>query len=713
MSEKPRKSRWAKLDRRALLRLGLSATAAGSVGIGIGFWGGTRFERREMRVPPRSQPFSPNVFLAIDEAGTTTIWVTRSEMGQGVSTALPMIVAEELDADWSTVRIEQAPASRTYGGQGTMASASVLSMFDELREAGAVARLMLRQAGAQTWQVDVQECETRPGFVVHSPTGRSLSYGALCVLAGTLDVPAVPELKRPEDYRRIGRPTRRLDARDKSEGRAVYGIDVRPPGLLFASIERSTMIGGRVEDADEAAARAVDGVRDVLRMSSGDVAIIAAHSFAAFAGRRALDATHRRGPDVSSDTVLEALRAATRGGGAEVHSEGEISAALSAATHTLEAEFEVPYLAHQCMEPINATAQVEAGRCEIWAPTQDPQRVQAMAAEALGLSLGDCHVHVTLLGGGFGRRTIPTEIRQVLALAQHTSPRPVQLVWLREDTLRHDFFRPAAVHRFTVGLDEERSITGWRDHIATPSPSGERADEDDVDGIAVDGAGRIPYRIAAKESRWSDVASPIPTGIWRSVGHSYNAFAVEAMVDEVARFAERDPIEFRLSLLSSDARQRAVLERVRDMSGWRENVPEGRARGVAVHACFGSVCAQIAEVSYEADQVRVHRVWAAVECGQVINPSGVKAQIMGGIVFGLSAALHGAVGVAGGEVVQSNFHDAKLLRIHECPEIEVVIVPRDAPPGGIGEVGVPAIAPAVANALAVLRGAPVRRLPLS
>ncbi len=709
-----RRAGWRKLDRRALLRLGLSAGAAGGIGLGIGFFGGTRFERRQMRVPPRSQPFSPSVFLAIDDAGVTTVWVTRSEMGQGVSTALPMIVAEELDADWSSVRIELAPASRTYGYQGTMASASVISMFDELREAGAIARSMLVRAAAEVWQVDLGACSTRPGFVVHTPSGRSLGYGALSSRAGALEVPATADLKDQASYRRVGTPTRRLDARDKAEGRAVYGIDVRPADLLFASIERGRGVGGRVGAVDEAAARGVAGVQDVVRLDSGDVAVLADHTFAAFAGRRALNATHRPGANAALTTgaILERLREASRSSGAEVYSLGEVEAGLRRASRTIEALIEVPYLAHQCMEPINATARVLPDRCEVWAPTQDPQRVQALAAELTGLSLGDCYVHVTLLGGGFGRRTIPTEIQQVIELARRAAPRPVQLVWTREDTLRHDYFRPAAVHRFAVGLDAQGSIAAWRHHIATPSPSGEEASGGDVDRIAVDGAAEIPYRVGAAEVRWSDVASAIPTGIWRSVGHSYNAFAVEVMIDEVARAAERDPIELRLELLADHARQRAVLERVREMSGWGGPNAEGRARGVAVHGCFGSVCAQVAEVSLEGGRPRVHRVWAAVECGLVVNPLGVEAQIMGGIVFGLAAALYGRVTVEGGAVAQSNFHDAPIVRMPECPEIEVRIVARDASPGGIGEVGVPPIAPAVANAVAVLRGAPVRRLPL-
>lgn len=710
MSEPER--RWQKLGRRQLLGLGVGAVAAGGAGLALGFFGGRRFERRQMSVPPRSQPFSPSVFLAIDHDGATTVWVTRSEMGQGVSTALPMIVADALDADWRAVRIELAPASLTYGYQGTMASASVRSMHDELREAGGIARAMLLEAGAAVLGVGVADCDTRTGAVVHRASGRTLGYGLLASRAAALDVPSAPALR--DEPRWLGRPTRRLDARDKAEGRAIYGLDVRRPGLRFASIERPRGLGGAVGDVAEPAARAVAGVLDVVRMSSSAVAVIAEHTHAAFAGRRALAAQHRAGPngELSSARIEERLRAATEAEGAEVHAEGDAGAALAGAARRIEGLFEVPYLAHQCMEPINATARIADGACEVWAPTQDPMAVRELVAELTGLGIDRCTVHVTLLGGGFGRRTIPEEIREVIELARHTSPHPVQLVWMREDDVRTDWYRPAAAHRIEVGLSAEGEIVAWRDRVATPTHGGGEAAGGRVDEYAVDGA-RPPYRLGAIEVRWSDVASAIPTGIWRSVAHSYNAFAVEAMLDEIARALERDPLELRLALLPARARHRAVLEHVAERCGWAAGPPEGRARGLAVHECFGSVCAQVAEVSLEEGRPRVHRVWAAVECGRAINPLGVQAQIMGGIVFGLSAALHGKIDVEAGRVRQSNFHDAAVLRMDECPAIEVDVLPSDAAPAGIGEVGVPMIAPAVASAVARLRGEPVRRLPLA
>lgn len=711
-SAKPGRRRFFKLNRRQLLGLGLTSAATGAAGLALGFWGGTRYERRLMRVPPREQPFSPNVFLALDHDGTTTIWVTRAEMGQGVSTALPMIVADAMDADWSRVAIELAPASRTFGNQATMASASVRSMHEELREAGGVARAMLIAAAAELWGISADDCDTRAGRVVHRRSGRTLGYGELAGRAGALDVPSEGA---PSDARRIlGRPTPRLDAAAKASGRARYGLDVRLAGMRFASIERPLGLGGRVGEIDEAAARQVPGVRDVIRLDSGAVAVVADHSYAAFAGRRALSAEHDAGANgsLSTEGVLAQLRDATAREGAEAHAIGDVGEALARSARRLEAVFEVPYLAHQCMEPINATARRDGERLEVWAPTQDPMGARERAAEVSGLDLANVQLHVTLLGGGFGRRSVPAEVREVVELAAHTAPDPVQLVWTREDDVRHDFYRPAAVHRFEVGLDAEGRVVAWRDHLATPTHSGGEADGGRVDAIAVEGAAQLPYRVGAASVRWQDVAAPIPTGIWRSVGHSYNAFAVEAMIDEVARATETDPVELRRAMLPSASRELAVLEAVAERCGWTEAPPEGRARGVAVHACYGGVCAQVAEVSLEGDRPVVHRVWAAVESGRIVNPAGVKAQIEGGVVFGLSAALHGRITVEGGRVGQSNFHDARLLRMPECPEIDVVIVERDAPPGGIGEVGVPPIAPAVASAVARLRGEPVRRLPL-
>ena len=694
-----------KLSRRDWLRIGLGASAAGAVGLGVGFWAGGKVERRKMRVPPREQPFSPNVFLAIDTDGTTTLWLTRSEMGQGVYTALPRILADELEADWAKVRVEQAPGSPTFGAQTTVASASVRSLYPELRRAGAAAREMLVTAAAQTWEVDRAECRAAAGFVVHAPTGRQLAYGTLAARAGELDVPSDPPLKDPADFRYIGRPARRLDAAAKSDGSAVYGLDVRVAGMRFATLVRPPSFGARLASSDEAAARAVSGVLEVVE-AEGGVVVIAQSTWAAFAGARALAPTWSGGSheDLSNARVAERLAAAVTGG-AEARREGDVEAALAAAATRLEAEYAFPYLAHACMEPINATARIGETRCEVWAPTQDPQRVQQLAADATGLPIQDCHVHVPFLGGGFGRRTVPVEVEQVLRIAQRTRPHAVQLVWTREEDVRNDFYRPAALHRFEVGLDEDGAILGWRNRIATTTQA------EGVDRLAIEGAEETPYAAAAVDVTWAGVDLPLATGIWRSVGHSYNAFAVESMIDECAHAAGVDPLDYRLARLGDRPTHRALLERVRAMSGWGA-APEGRAQGVAVHECYGSYCAMVAEVGLDGSRPRVHRVWAAVECGQVVDPDGVAAQIEGSVVFGLSAALDGELRIEGGRIVTSNFHDYPILRMDEMPTVEVVCLASDRPPSGVGEIGVPPIAPAVTNALFALTAQRVRRLPI-
>lgn len=710
----PAREGWRKLSRRELVKLGLTGSAAGAVGLGLGFFGGLRWERYKKRVPPRAQPFSPSVFLAIDGDGATTIWVTRAEMGQGVRTALPMIVAEELEADWSAVRIEQAPASRSFGNQTTVASASVRSMFGELRRAGAIARAMLVSAAADTWEVDRGECRAMAGTVVHEPTGRRLGYGTLAAVAGALEIPDEAPLKPPSERRLLGRPMRRLDTPEKTDGSAVFGLDVRRPRMCFASIERCPEIGGSLASFDDTAARAVDGVIEVHRMEAG-LAVIAQSTWAAFQGREALEVQWRSGPHaaLSTETVVSTLRERSEAFEAQARDDGDVDAALASAARTLEALYEVPYLAHVCMEPINATARVHEGRCEVWAPTQDPQGAQQAAAEITGLSLPDCHVHPTLLGGGFGRRSVPQEVREAVELATHLSPRPVQVAWRREDDVRHDYYRHATAHRFEVGLDADGRPVAWRNRMASPSMQDRDSAGGEVDDLAVEGARDLPYAVPNVQVWWSRAELPLSLGIWRSVGHSYNAFAVESMIDEVAAAAGRDPIDLRLSLLGERPAHRALLERVREASGWDRPAPEGRARGVAIHACYESTVAQVAEVSVDGDRPRVHRVWAVIDCGQVINPDTVEAQIEGGVAFGLSAALHGRIDLENGRVVQSNFHDYPILRIDEMPAVEVAIVESERDPGGVGELGVPPIAPAVCNALFALTGRRVRRLPIT
>ncbi|MEO0325274.1 MAG: molybdopterin cofactor-binding domain-containing protein, partial [Myxococcota bacterium] len=629
-------------------------------------------------------------------------------MGQGVSTALPMLVAEELDADWRDVRIAQAPTSPAFGVQATVASESIALLYAPLRQAGAVARYMLREAGAAAFGVDVGECSTEPGVVVHRASGRALPYGALAEAAASVVPQNEVELKDPSSLRLLGKPTPRLDAPAKVRGEAVYGLDVRVPGMRFAVLARPPRPGAELEGMDEAACRATPGVRDVLRLSSG-VAVVADDTWAATTGRGALAPRWSAGHHPDLDTAAIAAAFAAAGEGAEARRDEGAREALAGADARVSATFSVPYVAHACMEPMNATVRVREDACELWVPTQNPEGTRALAAEVTGLPPESCQVHVTQLGGGFGRRAEFDVVAEALELARALTPAPVQLVWSREDDLRHGTFRHAALHRVEAGLRGGRPVA-WRDVLVAPSPTG--AAEGEADGLALEGALRPPYALGAMEVRHAVVPLPLRTGIWRSVSHSYNAFAVEGMVDRLAAAAEQDPVAFRRMLLPADGEARQVLDRAVAMAE-ATALPPGRARGVAVHGCYGSVCAQVAEVSAQRGLPRVHRVWAAVACGAVVNPLTVEAQIEGAIAFGLSAALHGRIDVQAGAAVQSNFHDYPLLRHGEMPAVEVAIVDVPRPPTGVGEVGVPPLAPAVASALHALTGRWAAELPFS
>ncbi|AKF09421.1 xanthine dehydrogenase family protein molybdopterin-binding subunit [Sandaracinus amylolyticus] len=704
-----------KLTRRDVLAAGLGGALAGGAGLVLGAFYGVRRERHAKRVPPREEPFAPSVFLAIAESGVVTIWLTKSEMGQGVATALPQIVAHELDADWSLVRVEQAIANRNYGDQTTVASASVASMFDELRRAGAAAREMLIAAAARVWDVPPSECDAADGFVVHRPSGRRLGYGPLAPLAAELDVPDAPRVKERGASGLLGRALPRVDTPEKVDGSARFGLDVRLPGMVFAALARAPVNGSALERFDERAARAVTGVIDVVR-TSASVAVIATSTWAAFRGVDALAATFRAPPTpiASSAQLFERMRAMVDEPGA-IATDGDVSAITRAPeARRVRATYELPLLAHQTMEPPNATVHHEPAhdppRCRIWAPTQDPQGCQWDAAETLGLPGAQIEVRTTWLGGGFGRRASRDEVREAVEIARAIAPRPVQLVWRREDDLRADFYRPPAVVRLDAALDDAGAVTALHARVVGPSLSGADSARGEVCALAVDGIESGPYAWPALRVEWQGLAVPVRLGIWRSVGHSVNAFAMESFVDELAVRAGVDPIAMRRALIPNGSRARGVLERALALADAAGAAPEGRARGVAVHACFGSFVALVLEAS--GAPPRAHRAWAAIDCGTVVNPGIVRAQVEGGIAFALSAALHGRIDVEDGAVVQSNFHDAPILRIDAMPEVELAIAESDEPPSGVGELVVPVVAPALANALAQL-GARPRTLPIA
>ena len=653
----------------------------------------------------RSSPFKPNAWLEVHPDGAVSIWTGRSEMGQGVKTAMPMIVAEELEADWQTVRVIQADADAAYGNQMTVGSRSVQSGWEPLRKAGAAAREMLISAAALTWGVPRGDCRAERGAVLHSSSGRRLTYGQLTDRAATLPVPENPPLKQRSEFRIVGTRVPRVDASDKVTGRATYGIDVRVSGMVFAAVARCPVFGGRVTRFDPAAALAVPGVTGVEQISRG-VAVVAENTWAAFQGKRALRVEWEEGATArwSSDGIRRAFAAAATRPGQSVRTTGDVDSALSGAARTMDAVYEAPYLAHACMEPMNCTAQVTGGRAEIWAPTQNPQGIQREAARVLGLSGEAVTVHVTYMGGGFGRRGGPMDYATEAVELAGKIGRPVQVVWTREDDIQNGFFRPATYNVLRAGLDQAGRPVAWSHKLVGP---------DGAPFMLTRGADELIYAIPNFRLERVTEDPGIPIAPWRGVGPSQNGFIVESFVDELAHAAGKDPYAFRRELVVGQPRLVAVLDRAAERAGWGSPPPAGRHRGIALWQFGDTVVAEVAEVSVAGDgSLRVHRVVCAIDCGIVINPDTVEAQTQSNIVYGLTAALYGDIAIDRGRVVQSNFHDYQMLRLAQMPEVDVHLVRSDAPPGGVGEAALPAIAPAVCNAIFAATGKRIRRLPI-
>ncbi|HEU4993445.1 MAG TPA: xanthine dehydrogenase family protein molybdopterin-binding subunit [Gemmatimonadaceae bacterium] len=692
----------SKLDRRDFLRLGAVAGAGLMLGVRI-----------PVRGPEGSRkvPLQPNAFLRIDPDGTVTIWLARSDMGQGVRTSLPMIVADELDADWSRVRVVQADAHQSkYGRMMTVGSTSVRGgAWVPLRQAGAAAREMLVAAAAAHWGVTTGECRTENGRVMHPASRRSFGYGELAEDASRIPVPARPTLKDPSQFKLIGTRVPLLDLRDKVTGSAQYGTDVRVPGMLFATCVHSPVFGGKVTSFDATKARAVKGVRDVVQVSAG-IAVVAENTWAALKGARALSVTWDNGPFgmSSADILTEFARLAETPGMVANH-KGDADAVLAKSERKLEATYDAPYLAHATMEPMNCTADVRKDRCDVWAPTQNPQGTQSTAARLSGLPIDAVTVHVTYLGCGWGRRSRTDFVEDAVEASMKVGA-PVQMLWTREEDMQHDFYRPAAHVRLEGALDSGRRLSALRARVvAQPISGGGRGN---IDGPAVAGIADLQYGIPNVHIEYCRAELAVPVGYWRSVGPSQNTFILESFIDELAHAAGRDPFEFRLDMLVNEPRVKRVLEIAAKESGWGTPVPAGRARGIAVVEDKGGRVAEVAEVSLESGRVRVHKVTCAADCGQIIHPGIVEAQMSGSIIAGLAAALYGEITIENGRVKQGNFNDYRMLRFEEAPEISVHIVPSTEEPGGVGEPGVPPIAPAVANALFALTGVRVRRLPI-
>lgn len=689
--------------RRDLILAGLAGAGAGGAGLVLGVWYGRRKERWAKRTPPRDEPFSPNIYVAVGEDDVVKIWLTKAEMGQGVMTTLPAILADELDADWERVEVVPALANPNYGDMMTAVSSSVRNLYDELRVAGASARAMLVGAAADAWGVAADACSTRHGWVVHDPTGRRARYGALATAAGRRDIPTNPPLKDPAGRSLVGRSIDRVDVPDKTTGATRFGGDVRLPGMLRATVVHPPP-GAELVAHDAEAAKSVPRVRDVIALSTG-VAVVADDTWSAFRGA---DAASARFTELEATDVEAELRSILDRDGAFVDESRPTIA------EAFEATYFLPYLAHAGLEPTNATAHVTGERCEIWAPTQHPQGVRESAARHLGLDPARVIVHTTFLGGGFGRRVGDPEVLEAVELSRRVGA-PVQVTWPRGEDTAQDRFRPASLHRLRAELAPDGRPRKWHHRIAAPSIAGIEAADGRVDELAVQGATDLPFALEEVSVEWVPLdRSPLPPGFWRSVGHSYNAFAVECFIDELASRAGQDPAAYRRALYGDSprgARARAALDRVVDMSGWPTPAP-GRALGLAVHEAFESVMAQVAEVSEAEGRLRVHRVWAALDCGLALDPRNVRAQVEGGVVFGLSAALWGRADPGPKGVRQRNFDALRILRFSEAPEIRVELIEGGERPGGVGEIGVPPIAPAVANAVARLRGERPRRLPL-
>jgi isoquinoline 1-oxidoreductase beta subunit len=708
------------LSRRQFLKV--SAVAGGGLLLGLYLPPAPRFAQA---APAAGH--APNAFIRIAPDSTVTLIVHKSEMGQGVYTSLPMLVMEELEADWSKVRVESAPAAPAYYHtewgpvQGTGGSTSVRSTFAQLRTAGATAREMLIAAAANAWGVPPESCRAENGFVLHRDSDRRLSYGELADRAAQMPVPENVRLKEPSEFKIIGKPTRRLDTPEKVNGKARFGLDVRVPGMLMAVIERPPVFGAKLKKFNAQAAKQVAGVREVVPIDAG-VAVVADTFWAAKKGRDALEIEWDEGPNagISTEALRHKYTRVAEHPGLVAYQAGDAQQAMERAAKRLEAVYELPYLAHATMEPLNCVAHVRADGCDVWTGTQLQTVDQMAAARAAGLKQEQVNIHTTLLGGGFGRRANPRSDFVVPAVQlSKVLGKPVQVIWTREDDIRGGFYRPMHYSRLTAGLDAEGNLIAWThrlvgESIAKGTPFEGVMIKEGVDQTSVEGAADLPYAIPNQLVDYHLTDNGIPVLWWRSVGHSMTAFVVESFLDEVAAATGRDPLEFRRFLLKDHPRHRAVLDLAAERAGWGKPLPEGRGRGLAVHESFGSIVAEVAEVSAGPNgKPRVHKVVCAVDCGMAVNPDTIRAQMESGIAFGLTAALYGAITLDEGRVEQSNFHDYPLLPINEMPQVEVRIIESGADMGGIGEPGVPPIAPAVCNAIYAVTGKRIRRLPIA
>lgn len=738
------------------------AALAGAAGALVVGW--SVLPPRQRLMPDDPLPTAPgevalNGWVKISADNRVIIMMSQTEMGQGTHTGLAMLLADELDADWAQVRLEQAPLDRIYNNQtvlrdglpflpgddgavaratkwmvaklireipgaiGTAGSSSIKDQWLPLREAGAAARAALIEAAALRWKLPAAELRTEAGRVLH-PSGRSASFGELAADAAAIKLEAMPALKQPDQFRLIGQPVRRLDAAAKLDGSARYGIDMLPDGLLYASVTLCPTLGGTVASVDDRAARAMPGVRKLVNLPafpaglagagqcSGGVAIIADSPFQAMRALEKLDIQWNHGPaaGVASADILSGLGALLDSPPTDIHrEEGDIDAVMATASRTVTADYRVPYIAHATMEPMNATAQVKNGTATVWGATQAPAVARAGIASALGIDADKVTLHIPLMGGSFGRRSFGDYLGQAALIAAAADGAPVQTFWSREQDMTHDFYRPALAARHRAGIDAQGRLIAWEATSAGTAMGAPSIMARNVTHGLFNNGYSVPHlRIGHTVSE-----APIPVGVWRSVSHTYTVFFVESFMDEAAAAAGQDPLAFRAALLADNPRMLRALHRLGDFAAWNTPAPAGTGRGLSIHRCFGSVAAMMAEVTAEAGGgFRVRQVDCVIDCGFPLNPNLIRQQVEGGIIDGLSAAMHGEVTIVNGQVQQSNFHDYPLLRMDEAPAIRVDIIPSTDKPGGIGELATPGIAPAVANALFALDGRRRRSLPL-
>ncbi len=700
-----------KMDRREFIKI---SSTAGS-GLILGFYLPNKLQGKSLE----SKIFQPNAWINVQPDNYVKIMVGKSEMGQGVITSLPMIIAEEMDLDWSKVIVEKAPADRSkYGSQMTGGSNSISSSFMKLRKAGATAREMLVTAASEYWGVPENECTTNSSKVFHEKTNKKISYGELATKAGQQLIPKNPTLKNSKNFSIIGKNMSRKDTLPKINGTAEFALDIKLDGMVYATVVHSPIFGGKVISFEKNSLDGINGILDVFEIESG-IAIVGDNTWAVLKAARKIKINWSEGEakGVNTDQITEELMKASKKRGGVVRKEGNVKRALKSSENILEAIYQSPFQAHATMEPMSCTISVEETKCQIWVGTQNPNGALKTVSKLTGLKKEQIEVNVTYLGGGFGRRSSNDFVKESVEIANIVK-KPIKLTWSREEDMQNDYYRPASLHVMKGAIDQKKNLTVWKHRITAPSilfsqlvtipfPFKEK-----LDLISTEGAKHIPYQIPNMQVDYQMTKTDIPLGFWRSVYSSQNAFANECFMDELAEKAGKDPINFRLELLPENSRDASVIELVADRSGWKSFSNGPIYQGFSSHKSFGTWVAQVARVSVENNQIKVHEVHCAVDCGLVINPNIVKTQISSAIIYGLSATLKSKITIDDGKVVESNFDDFDVIRMDETPKIKVYLVDSDKPPKGVGEPGLPPIAPAVTNAVYAATGKRFRQLPI-